>query len=599
MLMHDSQPSVAGRSSLLTTHLSPLQLQSPVPLVAALTGDSHYSPSVSLATPTLTTHPPSSSSPALAHHQRHHHTPQGTMGFAEYLETLVSTRKDIAVLDLPHSVQPHLSAPLGRTQAATTLFDELAILEIIAITMIEATCMDHMSSINSLPDPMDLSDSSTTGASPPSDFPELLPFATASSYHINADCGLLLSPVSSVASPPMHQVVKQYALFHDTPLHNLPSPPNSGKMFYPDWNTQFGLEQRPGPNDDVAIPQEFYMQERCTPDPESYLGSYSLADSQSHSVLNQPAPYFVPVPHLGSNGPTLTHDNSVESADSPNTLETASEVSTPGEDSKTDIVSQERVSRKRSISAVPELKKEEDEDSDMQADQDSADETYSGSRRSSSAGLKDNCPDEERCIFLSRWEHRDKKGQDMWDSIQEDYYNEFEKEQCKETLQMKLTRGRSKYIKWLEKDEEILLQAWQNMERNRYKTLLEEFYKLGGSRNMLLNPSDVEVKTVVDLGLEEELYVEGVNEMELRRRCRFLTGKKKTGSRNAEEPGISYSGPSLFGREVDEDEIITQANQAKVQPPKEGGARKALARRRKKNTPKANKGPKKIKIETD
>ncbi|KAJ6788458.1 hypothetical protein PWT90_11012 [Aphanocladium album] len=479
---------------------------------------------------------------------------------------------------------------------------------------------------------MDLSDSSIAGASPrSSDFSELIPFSTSPSYQIN-DCGLLLSPVSSAASPPMQHVVKQYALFPEAHFSHLPSPPNSGKMFYPHWDTQFGLEQGPGPNDDVTIPQEFYMQERCTPDPESFLSSYSLADSQGHSILNQRTPYFAPVPHLGSNGPATIDSSSVQSADSPDTLETFSEVSTPSGDSKADIVPQETAPRQRSVSTDPGAKKEEEE-VDMQEDQDSGDEAYSSSRRSSNAGvkksrkrappkkptasrdppvdveehqnclgeviapqLKDNTPEEERCIFLSRWEHRDKKGQDMWDSIQEDYFKKFNKEQCKETLQMKLTRGRSKYIKWLPKDEEILVQAWQNMERNRYKTLLEEFFKLGGSRNMLLNPSDIEVKAVVDLSLEEEIYVEGVNEMEIRRRCKFLTGKKKKCGPNGEEPGISYSGPSLFGREADEDEVISQVAARAL---KAGKPRKTPAQRRKKNTPKANKGPKKIKVETD
>ncbi|OAA62097.1 hypothetical protein ISF_05106 [Cordyceps fumosorosea ARSEF 2679] len=528
--------------------------------------------------------------------------------------------------------------------------------------MIEAACMDHLQPASSLPDPMDISDSATTVASPPSsDFPELLPFsavsigsmrqfasslgatehptlantsssfAQSSSYHISADCSLLLSPVSSVASPPMPHVVRQYAIFPDNPLNHLPSPPNSGKMFYPHWNTTFGMGHGPGPNDDVAIPPEFYMQERCTPDPESFLSAYTLVDSQSQPPLNQPPPYFMPVPRLGSNGPPMMHNCKPRTAESPQTLETFSEVSTPGEGSKAETTPAKRASRKRSVSAASDAKKDE-VDSDVQDDGDSQDEVYGSSQRSSSGGvrksrkraavkrssasrippvdageyqncfgdlvapqLKDNCPKEERCIFSSRWKHRNKKGQDMWDSIQEDYYKEFEKEQCKETLQMKLTRGRSKYLKWLEKDEELLRQAWQNMERNRYKLILEEFYKLGGSRNMLLNPSDVEVKVVVDMALEEDVYVEGVNEMEIRRRCRFLTGKKKTSGRNAEEPGISYKGPSLFGRAVDEDEVIDQVMGQQL----DGDQRKGLAQRRKRSSVKPSRGPKKVKLEKE
>lgn len=303
------------------------------------------------------------------------------------------------------------------------------------------------------------------------------------------DCTALLSPVSSVASPPMHQVVKQYAVFPDNAVSHLPSPPNSGKMFYPDWTVHFGIDQGPGPNDDISIPPEFYMQERCTPDPDSYLGGYSLVESQNQCNLTQHVHYFAPVPHLGSNAPPMGQSGPTHCVDSPSTLGTASEVSTPNPDPTVPAEAAKRVSRKRSVSTVPATKKEE-ADAEMKVEEASESEDSPSSRRNSVASmrkskkkaappkksttmrtpvidpeehknchgelkaplLQDYTPPEERCIFASRWEHRDKKGADMWDSIQEDYFREFDKEACKETLQMKLTRGRSKYIKWLPKD---------------------------------------------------------------------------------------------------------------------------------------------------
>lgn len=66
--------------------------------------------------------------------------------------------------------------------------------------------------------------------------------------------------------------------------------------------------------------------------------------------------------------------------------------------------------------------------------------------------LKSSCPDEERCIFESRWQHRHQKGQDMWESIQNDFKNRFQKCPGKEMLQMKFKRGRSKYIQWIDQD---------------------------------------------------------------------------------------------------------------------------------------------------
>ncbi|ATY62741.1 hypothetical protein A9K55_007513 [Cordyceps militaris] len=534
-------------------------------------------------------------------------------------------------LVVDHSPRPEgiaTSTSCTTTQVRLSCRDVNHHLGIPAAIMLEATYMDQLQSTSGLSDPMDISDASTTIASPPSsDFPELMPFTASSSYHMSADCSLPFSPpASSIASPPMPHVAKQYALYTESSLAHLPSPPTSAKMFYPQhWNANFGLDHGPGPNEDVAIPQEFYMQERCTPDPDSYLSSYPLADSQSPSLLNQSVPYFAPVPHLGSNGPPMMHSSTMNSEDSPKTLETFSEVSTPGEESKSEAAPSKRASRKRSTCTTLEASKE-----DGDSDQDSHYEADSSPRRDSSGRkprkraapkrssasriasvdvgeyqncfgdmiaprLKENCPKEERCIFLSRWQHRDKKGQDMWDSIQEDYFREFDKEQCKETLQMKLTRGRSKYIEWYVKDEEILLQAWQNMERNRYKTLLDEFHRLGGSRNMLLNPSDIEVKVVADMRLEDEVYSGHMHEMELRRRFRLWWGKKKTGGRNTEELNTSYSGPSLFGRPVDVDEVLDQV----VEHQLDGAERRGSGQRRKRSSAKPSRVLKKIKLEKD
>lgn len=70
--------------------------------------------------------------------------------------------------------------------------------------------------------------------------------------------------------------------------------------------------------------------------------------------------------------------------------------------------------------------------------------------------LKSSCPDEERCILESRWKHRSKKGQDMWEAIMKDYENTFNKPGTnKETLQMKFKRARIRYYEWLPEDVRI------------------------------------------------------------------------------------------------------------------------------------------------
>lgn len=46
------------------------------------------------------------------------------------------------------------------------------------------------------------------------------------------------------------------------------------------------------------------------------------------------------------------------------------------------------------------------------------------------------------------------------------------------------------------------------IEQNRYQSLLEHFYALGGSRNMMLSANDIQHKVVNDMRLEDDLYVE-------------------------------------------------------------------------------------------
>lgn len=68
--------------------------------------------------------------------------------------------------------------------------------------------------------------------------------------------------------------------------------------------------------------------------------------------------------------------------------------------------------------------------------------------------LLEDTPEQIRHIFELRWSHRDKKGQDMWESIAQDYAKRFPSHatQSKEMLQMKYKRGRPKHIKWLARD---------------------------------------------------------------------------------------------------------------------------------------------------
>lgn len=76
------------------------------------------------------------------------------------------------------------------------------------------------------------------------------------------------------------------------------------------------------------------------------------------------------------------------------------------------------------------------------------------------------------------------------------------------------------------RQNEILLKAWKRLEQERYQRLLDIFIELGGSKNMRLNASDMEVKVVSDMKLEENLYMETPQDLDLRRRKKFSAKKR-------------------------------------------------------------------------
>ena len=92
---------------------------------------------------------------------------------------------------------------------------------------------------------------------------------------------------------------------------------------------------------------------------------------------------------------------------------------------------------------------------------------------------------------------------------------------------------------------DILRKAWIETERDRYKTILDRFHHLGGSRNMLLCPSDVEIKLATELKYEEGFYVDSFVDEPVRRR------RKLNNRKNAVSVIDDSDSP-----DVDEDEVI-------------------------------------------
>ena len=95
--------------------------------------------------------------------------------------------------------------------------------------------------------------------------------------------------------------------------------------------------------------------------------------------------------------------------------------------------------------------------------------------------------------------------------------------------------------------------------------MLEIFHEEGGSRNMWLSASDIEIKVVEDLRLEDKVYVSDIKDASVRRRRRAV---RKAGARpSPRDHGADSTAPqvdsSMSGQPFDEttmEDIIDQVH---------------------------------------
>ncbi|OAA48536.1 hypothetical protein NOR_01786 [Metarhizium rileyi] len=441
-----------------------------------------------------------------------------------------------------------------------------------------------------------------------SSYPDLTPYSTVSSFTLPAQCEPdLLTPISTAESPPLHQVPKlmgQYPPPPGSPHGQEPTPPGSSKMYHQWNNPQFEMNSHPSETSSPMhtpghVAPDFYIAERRTPGPpEPYMGNFGVSDAtHPHPMSQSASPYYLDMAHIPNQNPMLLrgnhpipmepHSRELERNISlaapllhepprgsltrrprrPSSNDAGAKSEHPAGDTMCSLGDSPR-RRPGMIGASSRVKKTGRRKSIKNSQPDPAEEHQNCHGDEVPPSLKDTCPVEERCIFESRWRHRNKRGQDMWDSIQSDFLKEFNKSHGKEMLQMKFKRARSKYIQWLPRDEELLREAWRKVEQDRYQTILEVFHDMGGSRNMRLNSSDIEVKLVNDLKLEEHLYMDCFREIDVRRR-RKLSAKKRpgNGSVRRDENEVSMGGDdSMMGVDPhhqhahNEDDVINQVH---------------------------------------
>ncbi|KAL7939492.1 hypothetical protein V8C35DRAFT_286806 [Trichoderma chlorosporum] len=430
-------------------------------------------------------------------------------------------------------------------------------------------------------------------------YPEVTPFSTVSSFNIPAPCdSSLLTPISTTSSPPLHQIRKlasQYPPPPSTPYTQVPTPPGSSKMYHQPWSNQFDMHnqnaQSGSPlNSQVQMASEFYMPEdRRTPNPptEPYFGSFSVSEgTDSQSIHHQgPPSYYVPLEMSNQNSMMIRearhlpmeshardgpHPSSLLAQPRSSQFPSVRRASTDDRSytSRADTLRRSSSGSPRRRSATQGSTRVKKSRSSKRGGASLRNQADPGEEHKNCFGqevpppIKKGCPEEERCIFESRWRHRDKRGQDMWDSIQADFERRFGKKHGKEMLQMKFKRGRSKFYDWLDEDVKILQAAFKRYEKERYQTILNLFHEMGGSRNMLLSASDIEIKIVNDLKWEEAIYFD--NDEFIRRRRRTIVKKRSTGRG---EPG----GDVVVGDDMlqisqtphNEEEVINQVYAAR------------------------------------
>ncbi|KAM0329361.1 hypothetical protein ACHAQA_004667 [Verticillium albo-atrum] len=115
-------------------------------------------------------------------------------------------------------------------------------------------------------------------------------------------------------------------------------------------------------------------------------------------------------------------------------------------------------------------------------------------------GFKEGMPDTDRFLFELRNKYSDNKGKGMWDPITREYNERFKTQFDRAALQMKVSRAKSKWIQWHEKDDAVLIEAARQVEQQYYRQVHMKFKELGGNPQADFNVGNIEMR-MVELGL--------------------------------------------------------------------------------------------------
>ncbi|KFA47136.1 hypothetical protein S40293_09530 [Stachybotrys chartarum IBT 40293] len=397
---------------------------------------------------------------------------------------------------------------------------------------------------------------------------DFTPYSAVSSFNLPANCdSTLLTPNSSAASPPLHQpreLVRQYPMPPGTPQSQRSDSPVDQKM-YSHWQNHFDMNGNPSgttsPSTAPSVPADFshtYIQEgRRTPAPPVQFMNYYMDMPTVEHQESMPMRTLQTMPmdttHAMASG-VPEHPN-MSCTQQPRHQERRSSTNDPLFHHSTTSSYERALSvspRQRMMQGAHRVKKPRTAKRQSRSHArvvDPADEYKNCRGEEVLPNFTDDIPDQERFLWEARWRHRDKKGDNMWMHILEDYQMEFKGgkvphgDKARENLQMKFKRSRCKYLDWLPDDNAILLAAWKHHEETRYKSILETFWLLGGSRNMCLGPEDIEVRLASHLKVEENIYMDDEDDLKIRRRRRVKgMNKKQPGAGGLADGQISAAG---------------------------------------------------------
>ncbi|KAL2756742.1 hypothetical protein ACRALDRAFT_2041356 [Sodiomyces alcalophilus JCM 7366] len=154
--------------------------------------------------------------------------------------------------------------------------------------------------------------------------------------------------------------------------------------------------------------------------------------------------------------------------------------------------------------------------------------------------FKDGIPETDRYLFELRQKYDDNKGKGMWDPIAADYNQRFGVSFDRAALQMRLSRAKSKWVQWSERDDHALIEAARQVEQQYYRQVHLKYKELGGNPQADFNVGNIEMR-MVDLGLADvwmEAWKGDPKKMPIRRR-RKLNERQRSSAAASRNEGMN------------------------------------------------------------